>query len=116
MLGEDPDQNSTDVLFDLLSDARRRHLWYCLESATADVLSVDELARLIEEREPQTNDAEPPQHGHLAHELYHVHLPKFDEVGLAEFDAGELTVRPDSVPPLETVFDAETGLPVGESD
>ncbi|QCJ48358.1 MULTISPECIES: DUF7344 domain-containing protein [Haloprofundus] len=116
MFGEDFDSTSTDVLFDLLSDVRRRQLWECLDSTTADVLSVDELARLIEEREPQTNDAESPQADRLAHNLYHVHLPKFDEAGLVAFDADELTVRPGSIPSLETLFDAENMVPVAESD
>lgn len=116
MLGEDAELPSFDVFLDLLADTRRRHLWSCLASAPNEVRSLEELARRIAERESQVGDAEAPESSHIGYELYHVHLPKFDEAGLVEFDADERTVRPRSIPPLEDVVGLKPGVPAAETD
>ncbi|HMB49680.1 DUF7344 domain-containing protein [Natronoarchaeum rubrum] len=84
----DPERNCidpglrADVIFDVLNHPRRRHALYYLAEAVGAV-PLAELADAVAEQEG-TPTAERRQR--VATGLYHTHLPKFDETGVAEYD------------------------------
>lgn len=98
--------SSTDSLFDVLADARRRHALASLRENDG-AASFDELADAVAARER----AERPATGaeNVALSLHHRHLPKLEQAGMAErtADTVSLTERGESA--LET-------LPVAVAD
>lgn len=72
-----------DVIFDVLNHSRRRHaLNYLADHVGAVPLS--ELADAVAEREGEPTDE---RRQRVATGLYHTHLPKFAETGVAEYDS-----------------------------
>lgn len=82
---------SNDVLFDLLSEERRRFALYCLERyqipmALADL--ADEVALLESDADTLLNvPAEEIKETYL--DLYHCHIPKFQEANLLTYSQAE---------------------------
>lgn len=89
-----PSELPLDVVFDLLSSARRRHVVYHLldESETT---TLGELARqlaAIETGKPaQAVSSAERKRVYIA--LYQCHLPKMDDAGVIEFDGDRGTVK-----------------------
>ncbi|ELY57223.1 DUF7344 domain-containing protein [Natronococcus jeotgali] len=94
-----------DLIFDLLSDRRRRYALYCLSDRTDGVADVDELTDAIVRLETETGhvgEAEADQHRLTVRtELQHSHLPKLADTSLLEHDPRSDTVRYWSQPSLE---------------
>ncbi|WP_254768503.1 DUF7344 domain-containing protein [Salinilacihabitans rarus] len=91
---------SLDLVFDVLSDQRRRYALYYLYDAPDGVATVDEIADHVVALEA------PPEHAedhrlHVLTSLQHVHLPKLEDAGIVEHDARSETVRYWRQPSLE---------------
>lgn len=95
-----PDDVSLDAVFDVLGNARRRHVLYALADAEAPVGVADVVDRLCEFEGTETDD----QRGRVAMSLYHVHLPKLAAADLVDFDPDRETVEPTAWPDALTAF------------
>ncbi|QLG48206.1 DUF7344 domain-containing protein [Natrinema halophilum] len=111
---------SLSLVFELLSNCRRRYALYYLNDQPDGVASVEALTEnvLTLERTAETNDADDAvttsstfdlgsdrepvdkQTG-IRTELTHVHLPKLEDAGILEHDRRSETVRYWSQPSLE---------------
>jgi hypothetical protein len=83
---------SMSTVFELLSERRRRYALYHLIDTDGPV-DFDALVAQIVDWE--TGDLRPPR-GHEARvtaSLHHLHLPRFEEAGVATYDAAAGTVR-----------------------
>lgn len=89
---------SLDVVFDLLSDRRRRYTLYYLHGLTDGVATVDEIADHVLSMEGEEATA---GRSRIVTSLQHVHLPRLDDVGVLEHDARSETVRYWGQPSLE---------------
>ena len=83
----DPDEQSFDVVFDLLANQRRRYVLRCLQKfedrmALTDV--ADEIARW--ENETNHTDTSEEEVERVATSLYHVHIPKLADADIVEYD------------------------------
>ncbi|MDF9746079.1 DUF7344 domain-containing protein [Natrinema salsiterrestre] len=107
---------SLDLLFDLLSNSRRRYALYHLNDQPDGVSTIEELASNIVtlERTTETGDVSGNQtvggaletdsselQSGVQLELQHVHLPKLEEAGVIEHDRRSETVRYWQQPSLE---------------
>lgn len=95
---------SLDLIFDLLSNRRRRYALYYLHEQPDGVASVDEIADGVVELQfaessPATDgraDADTDfdrQRRQIRTELQHTHLPKLADAGVLEHDQRSETVR-----------------------
>ncbi|QCS42453.1 hypothetical protein [Natrinema versiforme] len=104
---------SLDLVFELLSNSRRRYALYYLNDRPAGVATVENLAenvialeRTIDGDEGDTAepitvaDSAAGQTG-VRTELQHIHLPKLEDAGILEHDQRSETVRYWSQPSLE---------------
>jgi hypothetical protein len=86
---------SQDVVFDLLSDRRRRELLYCLqaldpgESATVAEL----LDRLVESERQERARESPDLRGRVDVTLRHQHLPRLANAGVVDYGDDAVVVR-----------------------
>jgi hypothetical protein len=97
---------SLDLVFDLLSNRRRRYALYYLYEQPDGVATVDELADNVVAIERRTSssdpDVGPDELRQTVHtELQHVHLPKLADAGTLEHDGRSDTVRYWTQPSLE---------------
>ncbi|WP_049926930.1 DUF7344 domain-containing protein [Halopiger goleimassiliensis] len=96
---------SLDLVFDLLSNPRRRYALYLLSDRTDGVATVGEITDHIATLECGDDPAadEPPTDlsREIRIELQHVHLPKLEDAGILEIDQRSDTVRYWSQPSLE---------------
>ena len=101
---------STDLLFELLADRRRRHILYCLTDQPDGVAEFTDLVDAVVGHEPETDagDRETIRTG-----LYHVHLPKLAEAGVIDYDTRSETVRYSRQPLLEECL---ANIPHGQCD
>ncbi|ADD04043.1 uncharacterized protein Nmag_0455 [Natrialba magadii ATCC 43099] len=106
---------SLDLIFELLSNRRRRYALYLLYEQSDGVATLEELTDAIVTFDRQYGDT--PSSHHAAHadeqltaedqhqvvktELQHVHLPKLEDAGILEHDRRSQTVRYWSQPSLE---------------
>jgi hypothetical protein len=104
--GDDSDENGNDdrpgyaskstlpldVVFDLLSEQRRRYAVYYLIDAADDTVDFDALAEQVAawdaSGEPSAELVD-----RVCVDLYQVHLPKLDEASVIDFDHRSRTVR-----------------------
>ncbi|MGQ3413287.1 DUF7344 domain-containing protein [Natrinema sp. LN54] len=104
---------SLDLVFELLSNSRRRYALYYLNDRPDGVATVENLAenvialeRTIDGDEGDTAepitvaDSAAGQTG-VRTELQHIHLPKLEDAGILEHDQRSETVRYWSQPSLE---------------
>lgn len=100
------DQSDKDVLFEILSSARRRRLLYHLHRRGGEA-DLRELARDVAADETGTPVGEDVEK-RLYISLYQTHVPKLEEAGLVVYDADErrvsLTERIDA---LREVMDGD---------
>ena len=96
---------SLDLVFDLLSNRRRRYALYFLFDQHDGVATIDDVAEHVVTLEHQLGHA---KDGSLSEredgvriELQHVHLPKLEDAGILELDRRTETVRYWTQPTLE---------------
>ncbi len=87
---------SLDVIFDILSNRRRRHVLYYLNDRPDGVATVEELTDVVLTQEcdgfdPSTDPVE--QRNRIQIDLQHVHLPKLADAGIVDHDRRTETVR-----------------------
>jgi hypothetical protein len=82
MLGEEREGRSLDLLFDCLSDERRRRLVVYMHRSGCDRFTLDRLATAL-----------PGDNRRLRTQLHHVHLPKLEEAGVVVYDHDDETVE-----------------------
>lgn len=91
--GTADEEPSVDELFDVLTEARRRHVLAVLTERESPT-TVGEVARAVAIREsddaPMTVSESTVHDVHVT--LHHVHLPKLDDAALVEYDRDERTV------------------------
>ncbi|WP_226479492.1 DUF7344 domain-containing protein [Natrinema amylolyticum] len=107
---------SLDLVFDLLSNSRRRYVLYYLNDQPDGVATIENLAENVINLEEATtrSDADeestaglaagrdsPDRRAEIQMELQHVHLPKLEDAGVLEHDRRSETVRYWSQPSLE---------------
>ncbi|OLZ40793.1 hypothetical protein A6E15_07225 [Natrinema saccharevitans] len=107
---------SLDLVFDLLSNRRRRYALYYLNQQSDGVATVAALAKNVvafergaadgadrdAARSPSDQDPDPAdERGTVRVELRHVHLPKLEDAGVLEHDRRSETVRYWGQPSLE---------------
>ena len=87
---------SIDRMFALLSNRRRRYVFYCLNSANA-VVELDDLVDQIVEWEREwdgeTDEAPSRHRENVGITLHHNHLPRLADTPLIDYDARSRTVR-----------------------
>ncbi|SEW22961.1 hypothetical protein SAMN05216285_3198 [Natrinema salifodinae] len=83
----DPDEQSFDVVFDLLANQRRRYVLRCLQKFE-DRIALTDVADEIARWENETNhmDISEEEVERVATSLYHVHIPKLADADVVEYD------------------------------
>ncbi|WP_226041873.1 hypothetical protein [Natrinema sp. DC36] len=110
---------SLDLVFDLLSDSRRRYALYYLNDQPDGVATIEKLTKNVialerstgtdEEMTAKTGtvsghdpeDGSADQRASVRMELQHIHLPKLEDAGILEHDTRSETVRYWSQPSVE---------------
>jgi hypothetical protein len=94
---------SLDACLELLSNRQRRIiLQFFLESET-DHAPVDELiSEIISDEASRTGER--PGHDSVASTLFHVHLPKFADANVLEYDTRHVEVRYRGDPLIEATY------------
>lgn len=99
---------SLDLVFELLSDRRRRYALYLLYEQPDGVATIDEVTDHVTRLETRetgpgpTGEATTPQRKReIQVELQHVHLPKLEDAGVLEIDHRSETLRYWTQPTLE---------------
>lgn len=108
---------SLDLVFDLLSNSRRRYALYHLSDQPDGVATIESLTENVMEIEQTTDGDEkdgsntsaqsehaqdsPDARSGVQLELQHVHLPKLEDAGILEHDRRSETVRYWSQPSVE---------------
>jgi DNA-binding transcriptional ArsR family regulator len=77
-----------DALFEVLADAKRRHVLAYLDECDGDVATVTEVRDALADDDASTDERE-----RIATRLHHAHLPKLAAAGLVEFDDRGGTIR-----------------------
>lgn len=101
----DPDGQSVDAVFDVLSNQRRRYALSCLvdnaqSMALAD-LAEDVAARESEGTRTETSEEEIQA---VATSLYHAHIPKLVNAGAVEYDDSDLVQISKSTDLIERIL------------
>ena len=95
---------SLDMIFEVLSNRRRRHALYYLYDQPDGVATIEELTAAVvagvEESSTGREDVT-ERLDRIRTELHHVHLPKLEDVGVVERDQRSETVRYWTQPSLE---------------
>ena len=95
---------SLDTCLDLLANRQRRRIIEFFVENETDHASIDELiAEVVQDGIGVTGER--PEHDAVASTLFHVHLPKFAEADLLEYDPRNLQVRYRGDPKVEEVFE-----------
>lgn len=107
MSPDDPIQDlgplSLDACLELLSNRQRRVILQFFLEAETDHAPLDELiSEIIDEEASRTGER--PGHDSVASTLFHVHLPKFADADVLEYDTRHLEVRYRGDPLVETVY------------
>lgn len=82
-----------DLLFDALSDHRRRQILTYMHTSEEDSFNFDELAQIIANENNETSDVSQKQRKRVKLTLHHRHLPKLDDAGLIEYDPRNGDIR-----------------------
>lgn len=100
--GDGPSLGPSEI-FDVLSDERTRLALYLLADR-GGTIPIDELATRVADwqRDPAVDSTDAASEQRVVRNLYHVHLPKLTDYGIATFDrtTGAVTLR-DRVGELE---------------
>lgn len=82
-----------ESLFETLSSQRRRIILYHLISSDEEVVEREELAEVIAEREPDSNQSSKDE---IVGDLHHKTLPRLLQDGFIDYDPRQGTVRNES--------------------
>ena len=88
---------SMDEMLDILASQERREILHTLSNMDEETISFDEVVRvLVDFREEESGRR--PSFDQMQGTLLHVHLPKFEETGIIEYDerSEQLRYRGDS--------------------
>lgn len=91
----DGDSYATDVLLEAMANRRARYVLSYLDSASVDVLDLEELADGVAEWEVEAGvatDLEDCRH-RVAVDLHHNHLPKLADAAIVDYDPRSKMVR-----------------------
>ncbi|MFC4552087.1 MULTISPECIES: DUF7344 domain-containing protein [Halorussus] len=110
-------ERTLDHLLRLLADRHRRYTLYHLNATEFDVVTLDEVADYVAERDQQDMEEQERMrdttHERIRMYLHHNHLPKLAEAGLIDYDARSQTIRNWSEPSLmEWAQDNQNELPL----
>ena len=108
--GHDAVIPSTDLLFELLADRRRRHILQCLTDQPDGVAEFTDLVDAVVGHESETDAGDRET---VRTSLYHVHLPKLAEAGVIDYDMRSEAVRYSEQPLLEECL---ANIPHGQYD
>lgn len=100
---------SLDACLELLANRQRRVILQYFLDSSSDHAPVDELIAEITDDEA-TRTGERPGHDSVASTLFHVHLPKFADAGVLEYDTRHLEVRYRGDPRIEELYDVIADL------
>lgn len=109
-----PDRSSTDTLYQLLADDRRRRVLSFLTRNSGEAVSVDRLVDDITEHE--WPDPGPASHRErVAIDLHHVHLPKLADAGVIDHDPVDETVRYEGSESITILLDAADDIELDDT-
>lgn len=94
---------SLDACLELLANRQRRVVLQFFLASERDHAPFDELVAAIIDAEAERT-GERPGHDTIAATLFHVHLPKFTDAGVLEFDTRHLDVHYHGDPRIEELF------------
>ena len=94
---------SLDACLELLADRQRRVIMRTFLDSDTDHASIDELISAISSEEA-ARTGERPGHDSVASTLFHVHLPKFADADVLDYDTRHLEVRYTGDPRIEEVY------------
>ena len=88
-----------DELFNALADEYTRYTLYYLSDQPT--VTLEQLADVVAGIEATTADAvaTPADHGRIRIHLYHITIPRLEELGYVDFDPDEQTVTRATMPP-----------------
>lgn len=98
---------SLDLVFDLLSNRRRRYALYLLYEQADGVATIEEVTDHVTYLENRKTESGPADESatqrkrEIQVELQHVHLPKLEDAGVLEIDQRSETIRYWTQPTLE---------------
>ncbi|SFS12754.1 hypothetical protein SAMN05216559_4119 [Halomicrobium zhouii] len=94
---------SLDACLELLSNRQRRVILEFFLDSETNHASVDELiSEIINEEASRTGER--PGHDAVASTMFHVHLPKFADANVLEYDTRHLEVRYRGDPLIEAAY------------
>ena len=97
------DDLSLDACLELLSNRQRRVILQYFLDSEENHAPVDELiSEIISEEAARTGER--PGHDSVASALFHIHLPKFADADVIEYDTRHLEVRYHGDPRIEAVY------------
>ncbi|WP_226479135.1 DUF7344 domain-containing protein [Natrinema amylolyticum] len=96
---------SLDACLELLANRQRRAIIEFFLDSETDHVPIDELISTILDEEVSAT-GERPGHDSVAATLYHVHLPKFTDAGILEYDTRNLDVRYHGDDRVEKLYEA----------
>ena len=88
--GETP---SLDLVFEVLSDRRRRYALYHLRESPESVATVSDVVGYICRQEVESDESRPDLRRSIRTTLQHFHLPKLADAGVIEYDERTETIR-----------------------
>lgn len=94
---------SLDACLELLADRQRRLILGFFLDSGREHAPVDEIVSEIITDEARAT-GERPGHDSIALTLFHVHLPKFADAGVLEYDTRHLEIRYHGDPRIEEVY------------
>ena len=96
--GETP---SLDLVFEVLSDRRRRYALYHLRESPESVATVSDVVGYICNQEAESDESRTYLRRSIRTTIQHVHLPKLADAGVIEYDARSETIRYRGQPSLD---------------
>jgi hypothetical protein len=102
--GSESQDPSIDTCLKLLANRQRRRIFAVFLDSGTDYVSVDELVAAVVGNDGESVGSE-TDHDTVVITLFHVHLPKFDDAGVVEYDARNRDVRYRGDPKLEAMFE-----------
>ena len=82
-----------DVLFEALSDSRRRQIFAYMHTAEENSFHLDDLVQILASQQQELSTAANKQRERLKLSLHHNHLPKLDDSGIVEYDQRNHDIR-----------------------
>lgn len=94
-----------DTVFELLSDARRRHLLYYLFALDGSVVELEAVANAVYRYETAETGADDRTRETVRVDLHHSHLPRLADAGIVDYDHRQGTIRVTDQPAFEELVE-----------